>query len=191
MKKGLTVGDSTVYDMEKIYGRLLVLSESRDITLETTMSYELAPLPSAIFDEYGDLRKSSKASLLHKVAVWSEHSGSPDVTIIDGNEVLYKVTWPKLGTVRQLLDNFTKAVEQDHQVIVVFDRYVDGSIKIMERLRRVSSSSCPTLNLTAETSLTSRDAILNSTNDKSEPIKVFCRENDRPWVHMVGDENRV
>ena len=57
MKKGLTVGDSTVYDMEKIYGRLLVLSESRDITLETTMSYELAPLPSAIFDEYGDLRK--------------------------------------------------------------------------------------------------------------------------------------
>ena len=52
-------------------------------------------------------------SLLHKVAVWSEDSSTPDVIIIDGNEVLYRVTWPKLATVRQLLGNITKAMEQD------------------------------------------------------------------------------
>ncbi len=33
MKKGVKVCDSLVYDMDKLYGRLLVISQKRDITL--------------------------------------------------------------------------------------------------------------------------------------------------------------
>ena len=51
MKKGVKVGDKTVYDMERLYGRLLVISEVRNITLEYVLGYELAVVPPALFDE--------------------------------------------------------------------------------------------------------------------------------------------
>ena len=44
LKKGCKVGNGFVYDMEKLYGRLLVVSQKRDINLKTLLSYELAPL---------------------------------------------------------------------------------------------------------------------------------------------------
>lgn len=91
-------------------------------------------MPSAIFDEYGGLRKSSKSPLLHRLAVWCDNASKPDVSIIDGNEMLHRITWPKLGKVQ----NFNRALTQDH-VIVVFDRYVDGSVKSLERQRRAES----------------------------------------------------
>ena len=49
--------------MEKLYARLLVISQNRDIELSELSKYELSPMPSSLFDEYGDLRKGSKAVL--------------------------------------------------------------------------------------------------------------------------------
>jgi hypothetical protein len=190
-KKGMKIGDKTIYDMEKLYGRLLVISQRRDITLESMLCFELAPLPPAIFDDYGGLRKSAKAQLLHKLAVWFEGSNEPEVDVIDGNEMLYHITWPKTGTVQNLLQNFTKAVEREHDVIVVFDRYVEGSIKTHERLRRTGEVFCPTLNLTLEMSLPTRNSIMKSAHNKKELIKVFCTGNDSQNVAMVGEENSV
>lgn len=43
MKKGAKIGENIIYDMEKLYGRLLVLSQSRDISLEK-MQVETEPL---------------------------------------------------------------------------------------------------------------------------------------------------
>ncbi len=80
MMKGVKVDDSLVYDMEKLYGRLLVISLNRDITLEN-MSYELTPIPSSLFDDYDGLKKSAKSKLVHKLAV------VPDVDMVDGNEM--------------------------------------------------------------------------------------------------------
>ncbi len=109
MKRGVKVGDTTVYDMEKLYGRLLVLSQKRDVSLESMLCFELAPLPPAIFDDYGSMRKSSKSQLLHKLAVWSTEITTPDAQVIDGNEMLYRITWPKTGTVKHLHQTFVRA----------------------------------------------------------------------------------
>ena len=43
--------------------------------------------------------------------------------------MLYHAVWPKVGTVRNLLQNFTRAVEKECKVIAVFDRYVEESTK--------------------------------------------------------------
>jgi hypothetical protein len=190
MKKGIKIGDKTIYDMEKLYGRLLVISQRRDITLESLFCFELAPLPSSIFDEYGSLRKSAKSRLVHKLAVWVEEP-EPEVDVIDGNEMLYQITWPKTGTVKDLMQNFTRAVEREHDVIVVFDRYLEGSIKTHERLRRTGATICHKLSLTLETRLPARDSIMKSAHNKKELIKVFCAENDSQNVQMVGEENSV
>ncbi len=98
--------------MEKLYARLLVLSQRRDVSLENLLYFELAPLPPSLFDEYGSMRKSSMSQLLHKLAVWCDEIIVPEVEVVDGNEMLYHITWPKTGTVRHLLQNFSRAVEK-------------------------------------------------------------------------------
>ena len=99
MKKCIRLNDgNAVYDREKLFGRLLVLSQTRDISLQDIFMYELAPVPSALFEDYGNMRKSSKAVLIKKLAVESQQlSHDPDVCIFDGNEMLYHIIWPKVG----------------------------------------------------------------------------------------------
>ncbi len=189
MKKGVRVGAGTVYDMEKLYGRLLVLSQKRDVSLESMLCFELAPLPPAIFDDYGSMRKGTKSPFLHKLAVWTDEASAPDVQVIDGNEILYQISWPKTGTVRHLHHNFIRAVAKDHRVIVVFDRYIEGSTKTHERLRRTGSIVCPTVNLTLETTLPARDTIMKSSHNKRSLIKVFCTEKTSEKLTMVGEDS--
>ena len=86
MKRGAKIGDKVIYDMEKLYGRLLVMSQKRGITLETLLSFELAPMPSAIFDEYGCLRKGSKSQLVHRLAIWcKEKDNTAEPSDVDGS----------------------------------------------------------------------------------------------------------
>ena len=59
MKKGIKIQDKTMYDIEKLYGRLLVVSQTCDVSLAKMLCFELALLLCAFFDDYGFLRKSS------------------------------------------------------------------------------------------------------------------------------------
>ncbi len=54
------------------------------------LSYELVPLPSSPFDDYGGLRKSASSKLVHKHAVYSEATVVSDVDLIDRNEMLFR-----------------------------------------------------------------------------------------------------
>ena len=96
MKKKMKVGDSSVYDMEKLYARLLIMSQKRDVELSDLFEYELAPVPTALFDDYGDMRKGSKSVLVSKLAItYKEPPPTVDVQLIDGNEAIYHTLWPK------------------------------------------------------------------------------------------------
>ena len=72
-------------DPEKLYGRLLLVSHKREISLENVFSFELAPLPSSLFDEYGLMWKSNKSSFASKM--FSPYTGTipVDIQIIGGN----------------------------------------------------------------------------------------------------------
>ena len=72
MRKGVKIGNSHTYDMEKLYVRLLLGSQHRYIRLSDLFKYELSPVPPSLFDEYGDMRKASKAKLVHKVEVFTD-----------------------------------------------------------------------------------------------------------------------
>ena len=131
MKKGAKIGDKILYDMEKLYGRMLVVSRKRKLDLEKVFGYELAPLPSSLFDELGEMRKGKKAILVSKLAIFTI-SFVPDVSIIDGNAQLHHITWPKSGTATTFATNFVKGVKDDQEVLVVFDRYRPDSIKTQD-----------------------------------------------------------
>ena len=104
--------------MEKLDGILLVLGQKRD--LEEIFSSEMVPIPSAIFYEYGDLRKSSKSVLLNKLAEWKTEVENPDVELIDGIGILYSVIWPKAATVGKFTENFARGIQGEHEIYVIF-----------------------------------------------------------------------
>ena len=110
-KKGVKIGEEMVYDMENLYGRVPVISQKRDITLEHMLSFKLTPLPSLLFDECGEKRKGTKLTVVSKHAVLSEESIEPDVDLVDGNG-MHHMVWPKVGTVNNLLDSFVLALER-------------------------------------------------------------------------------
>ena len=190
-KKGVKVGDGTVFDMEKLYGRMLVVSQQRHIDLRRVFSYELAPHPLSLFDEFGDMRKGTKATLVTKLAVLTSSVEPPDLGIVDGNAMILHVNWPKSGTVHTYVNSFRQAVKRDHHVIVVFDRYRDNSIKSHERDRRTSGVSKLDIQLDINTPLPARDRVISNVKNKTQLIQHLCQGNQEPSVDMVGDDECI
>ena len=90
-RKALKVGSTPVIDMNIIYSRVFVLQQSRDIDLNKVLQYELAPVPTSMFDDDGLMRTpKSKSTLKRKLQVEmsSRLATNPDVTIIDGCAIL-------------------------------------------------------------------------------------------------------
>ena len=69
-----------------------------------------SPISFSLFDEYGDMRKGNKSSLVSHLAVLKHSTIQPEVEIIDGNAMLYHVSWPKNATVEQLAASFSKSL---------------------------------------------------------------------------------
>ena len=170
VKKRAKIGVANTYDSEKLYARLLVVSQNRDIHLSEIFKHELSPVPSALFDEYGDMRKGSKAVLTQKVAVFSSSPQHPvDLELIDGNEAIYHTSWPKNATVKDFANTFVRSFDRPHDTYVVFDQYNKHSIKSQERLRRAKAKRVTSQEfvLNSNTMLPSKELIMKNDNNKS------------------------
>ena len=187
-KKGEGVGDGTVFDMEKLYERMLVVSQQRHIDLRRVFSFELAPHPVSLFDEYSDMRKGTKATLVTKLAALMSSVEPSDLSIVDGNVMVFHVIWPKSGTVETYVNSFRQAVKRDHQLIVVFDRYRDNSIKSHEHDRRTSAVSKLDIQLDLNTPLPAMYQVINNVKNKTQLIQHLCQGNQEPSVDMIGDD---
>ena len=107
LKKRVKVGQSSIFEIEKMYGRYFVLSESLKIPRQMFFGCELSPVPSSNFDVYGDMRKGNKSLLVEKLAVYTtEFLVAVDLELVDGNEALYHTKWPKNVTLKAFADNF-------------------------------------------------------------------------------------
>ena len=76
MKEGFKTGCQTIYQSEHLCGRLLVISQKLNLSLEYILSFDLAPLHAALFDEYGLMRNSIKLILTSKL-VEEYHENTP------------------------------------------------------------------------------------------------------------------
>lgn len=188
MRKSIKVGDKQVYDMEQFYGRMIVLSQTRKLDLKEVFSFELAPVPSSLFDRFGDMRKGNKAKLVEQLEVTMEHPCMADVDVIDGNETLYQINWPKTGTVAQFCVNFETRVKSDHDVYVVFDHYISDSVKSHERERRADGMVPPKHTLHLHTPLPPKDTVLKSAHNKKQLIAQLCNRAGCEGVVMIGEE---
>ena len=141
--------------------------------------YELAPVPASLFDEYGDMRKGTKSILVTKLACDALSSlPEVDLEIVDGNQALYHVSWPKMGALQHFKETFCHSFSKLHGAYVIFDKYVSGSIKSHDRRRHDGGSTPQHHILTCDSPLPPQDIIMNSDFNKRQLIKVLCNRDE-------------
>ena len=141
-RKYIKVGDTKVFDTELIYTRVIgIQASSREIDIKELLSYELSPVPTAMFSESGEMRVAKQKSVLKKV-LQKEVSArcvmkQISTVVIDGSAIFYVIPWPaSSATVGDFVINFRNYIEkqlQRYDVYLVFDRYKEYSTKGVSR----------------------------------------------------------
>ena len=114
------MGDTTIFDLETIFLRLLTIGQQRQMELAPIFQHELCPVPSSLIDEYGCLRKGTKAPLAHTLCMKIRQALPPDVTIVDVSQLLYHIR----GNASAIVDSIkTRLSSLAGDKVLVFDRY--------------------------------------------------------------------
>lgn len=148
-EKVLTVGAD-----RDLFGRLVIAARSRDIDLRDVLSYELTTVPFSLAHPDGSLRKTNKSVLLTELekriqvqpSLPRETSGKCSAHLFDAMAMIQVtkfggvVTFGEMAS--KLYNKFTAPLGKNgcQRVDVVFDRYVDLSIKTGERRKRGTSA---------------------------------------------------
>ena len=106
LMKAVTVKWKAIYDIETLFSRLLVMRQQRSIDTADVFQFELSPVPPALIDEYGCLRKGDKAVLVKTLSVSVMTPCAPNVVLVDAGQLLYHVVWPVAGTTGDLGASF-------------------------------------------------------------------------------------
>ncbi|CAH3019782.1 unnamed protein product, partial [Porites evermanni] len=140
----------TVHADRDLFGRLRMVANARQINLMEVLSYELSPIPCSLAHQDGSLMKNTKshlAGIIEKlVTVVPQLQPSPENTfyILDGMAVIQMIKSRRTATFGELakhyFNTFTSplSTHKCYCVHVVFDQYLDDSIKAGERTRRGS-----------------------------------------------------
>ena len=116
----MQVGKHKLLNIDLIYSRVIGLqASSRDCDPRNLFSYELAPIPTSMFTEQGEMRISKGKSLLKKqlqVEVSVRSVRNFESTVIDGSALLWVAHWPIGGTVKDFVNNYRDQIEKNsHQ----------------------------------------------------------------------------
>ena len=91
-------------DSGLIFAGVTALMSTRAINLNDMLKYELAAIPTFIFDEKsGELRISKSKSILKRrlqVEVTNPSRGTGDAVVIDGCAILWVLQWPSKGLIK-------------------------------------------------------------------------------------------
>ena len=91
IKKCTKFGSSSSFDTSLIFFRVMCLMNSRNIDVVHLFSYELAPIPTSMFTDNGDMRISKTKSVLKRklqVEQSSQIYQQSEVSVIDGCAIL-------------------------------------------------------------------------------------------------------
>ena len=118
IKKHVNVGGNKVYDMNVIYSRIIGQQASgRDVDIKAVLSYELAPVPTSMFDSTEKMRAAtSKSSLKQQLQVEASARTTvreTSVIVIDGSALLWVIPWPAEGTTTDFASNLKHVIARN------------------------------------------------------------------------------
>ena len=137
--KQIKLGSKDCYDTDLIHSRVMGLMSSREIDHKELFSHELAPIPTSMFEDNGDMRITQQNSSLKQkpqVEQSSQTLSFSDTIIIDGGALLWIIQWPNQGIIQDFVNNVLEYVFRKFEhsdVYVIFDRYFEYSTKSATR----------------------------------------------------------
>ena len=148
---------------------------SRDIKVEHILSYELAPVPTSMFDEKTRKLHIAKSKSIPKNKLQVEQSACAteqlDAIAIDRCAILWVVHWPSKGSVQDLVTNVVKHVTSklkgNTRVHVIFVHYCECSRKPQVSREHQLCLSSP---------LPSQEVSLTVTKNITQLIDMICDE---------------
>ena len=90
LKRGMKVGDKTVFDLETIFFRLLMVGQTRQLQVSPIYQHELCTMPLSLIDENGCLRKR-KCILANHLRLEHISGPAPSIVIIDIQQMFYHI----------------------------------------------------------------------------------------------------
>ena len=172
-------------DTGLIFARAMTLTQSRDIDVKNLFEHELAPIPTAMFEEKDGLPvlkiAKSKSTMKKKlqVEVSSRVYDKSDGVILDGCAILWVIHWPSNGTVRDFVDGFNQYVVKKMSTCshlnLIFDCYKDFSIKSKTRSSRAGAASRE-YQLSLDMPLPPQSVMLTGTRNKEQLIEFIVSE---------------
>jgi len=147
-------GTITLKYQQNVFSRLLSVSGSRNIDLKTILSYELAPVPLSLFYLSGEMRKTNKSDLLHKLEALATSKSylnndnfQSSATVIDFMSIVQSANVVGILCFGDLADRIEKNIfnsfKESKIIAIVPDRYDDDviSLKSAERNRRGNNTT--------------------------------------------------
>ena len=81
-----------IYDVETLFSSLLFVGQQRSIDITDVFPFELSPVPPAVIDKYGCLRKGDKAVLVKSLGVSIRTQCAPHVEMVDAGQLRFCTT---------------------------------------------------------------------------------------------------
>ncbi|KAJ8384830.1 hypothetical protein AAFF_G00198170 [Aldrovandia affinis] len=119
----------------KLFAHMVLVAESRHLQMSDVLSHPLGPLPWALSNGDGTLRKTNKAVLareLEKQVLPAETIPGPSATIIDGMSLVQKMKGNDQTFSQRAASAQTQILHEgarSQRIYVVFDVYQEDSIK--------------------------------------------------------------
>lgn len=186
-KRSINVDGCHIYDTSLIYSRVIGLqASSRDMNIKEVISCELAPVPTALFTDPGDLRISMSKSVLKnqtRVEQSARYVARDTLcTVINGSALLWISRWPSSCSSQQpIVQDFVSKFKdlitvrlETGDVYLVFDRYHDFSTKSSTRISR-RKQGIRVFQLSPTSPLPSQNLTLTVTRNKKQLIDIICK----------------
>ena len=134
----------SIESSKDLFSKISIIAQSRRINLCDLFTYPLGAVPLALAEVDGSLKKTPKSALLHKIE--GDIPPIPDIPddcalIVDGMAVVRQIKTSNItyqGLSTKLLRHILSIGASAKRIDVVFDVYIDKSIKDVERNRRSS-----------------------------------------------------
>ena len=160
---------------------------TRAINLNDVFNYDLAAVPTSIFDEKSGLRISTSKYILkrkHQVVVTNPPIGIRDAVVIGGCARICVLQWPSKWFINNIVLNVChqhdKQLQRTH---AIFDRY-NASIEDATRSQRACVASREH-KLTMNAPLPQQQVVLSVAKNKVQLIDLICEQ-----LQKLDDERR-
>lgn len=165
-----------------LFGRIIVMAQSRNLQMADILSYPLGPMPWALATPEGLPRKTNKAILakaLYKDVTPEEEMPLNSASVIDGMMLVQKVKGDQntFGDIAQTV--FAMVMKEggsSQRIDIVFDQYHELSIKNSERSVRGEQHGSSLQNVTPNQLVRQWRSFLNQSVNKTNFITFLVNE---------------